>query len=493
MSDRNDQNAQSIHPVILWLCRLVALAATILAAYLGWHSLQSGPIAGCDAGSTFSCDELLQSNWSRWFGIPVGILAVPIYGSIFAITWFLGRKSPPGVRQLGWILLVPLVVAAGLAAVWFTGLQLFDVKKICTYCMGTHLCGLFLLATLVWHLPRSRGEVQALVPMILPGATGPLPSAPEVKGLTLTGLLGLTSLGVLGFVVLVGGQLVHEEKSYTFEKYAADADPSETDPSGDDLLPPPIELLMAPGTASDNGSDDVLAADVESPSSGDALSADVDTETPNEINADLHVEATAVLKPVLPKGRQVVYLSDKPPLIVENEMLIGKVDAEYIAVELMDYTCPACRKMYLRLLRAHEVYGDRLAVAIRPIALEKKCNPWLVEDHEMHKNACRYAILAMAVWKTDKTAFPKFHRWLMINSPIPSLQRAIKFSEGLVDGNTLRKQLKSIELKDRLADNHILLHELDDKLPTIIIAEHLLQGMTKTDEELQDLLSSVMD
>jgi len=510
MLDQDSHHGHSFHPVALWLCRLSALIATVLAAYLGWHVYQSGPIAGCGAESSFSCDEVLNSRWSRWFGLPVGLLAVPVYASIFAASWFLGSKSPESVRRLGWMLIIPLSVAAGFAAVWFTILQIVDVKQICPYCLGTHVCGLVLFGVLFWQLPLHHDEEDSR-PMLIAGAAGII-TPPQRTGISGLLLALLTSLGALGFAVLLGGQLLYESKTYTFEKHTPTADAAV--PSVDGMVvdgtagdrpdgqPGALDgsLLAAP-TSKPNDDEPVFATVRDVTTQGDVVSpptpsttaaADAPMDDDRVLDDDLVVETTATFKPVLPVGRQVVYLENKSPLVVEHEMLIGSESAEYVAVELMDYTCKACRRMYFRLREVEKWYGEKLAIAIRPIALEARCNPWIAETDPSHENACRYAIMAMAVWKTDASAFPRFHRWLIVTEPIPPLGQALAFADSIVNPTELRKNLKSQMLKDRLGENNGLVNELGEKLPTLIISDHVLQGITTSHEELRALLDTVI-
>ena len=51
--------------------------AFCVATYLGWTGLQSGSVAGC--GPESGCGDVLSSRWSSWLGVPVSLLALPLY------------------------------------------------------------------------------------------------------------------------------------------------------------------------------------------------------------------------------------------------------------------------------------------------------------------------------------------------------------------------------------------------------------------------------
>ena len=66
---------------IRWAMRLLALAALCLSVYLSSLTLGTDAIAGCD-GSDAGCDEVLQSPWSQWLGVPVSVFGAAVYGGI---------------------------------------------------------------------------------------------------------------------------------------------------------------------------------------------------------------------------------------------------------------------------------------------------------------------------------------------------------------------------------------------------------------------------
>jgi hypothetical protein len=114
-------------------------------------------------------------------------------------------------------------------------------------------------------------------------------------------------------------------------------------------------------------------------------------------------------------GQRVVsFFNGGIQLPVESVPLIGKADARHILVKYFDYTCPACRSMHHDLAAAMAAYPVDLAVIVIPCPLNHSCNPYADEKPsarvaEMHKDACELARIALAVWRADRSKFPKFH------------------------------------------------------------------------------------
>lgn len=122
-----------------WIIGLLALAFCI-ALYLGWTHLKQGNVAGC--GPASGCEEVLSSRWSSWLGLPVSILALPVYFSLAFSLFQLHRRTG---RKEDFILTFTLVVSSlliGLAALWFIGIQFFVLGKFCPWCMTAHFAGL---------------------------------------------------------------------------------------------------------------------------------------------------------------------------------------------------------------------------------------------------------------------------------------------------------------------------------------------------------------
>lgn len=182
-----------IHPALLFAARLLLIAAAGLAIYLLWVSLSRGAVAGC--GPDSPCDRVLHSRWSRWVGVPVSAIALPVYVALFAGTFQLRRGVPAPRQRAAWRWLVPGLLAVVGAAVWFALVQGVILRSFCRFCMAAHGCGLAASLALLWCVPFRiapakpwQQEKQVFVP-------------PELGR-----KLALLSLGAVG--LLVAGQFV---------------------------------------------------------------------------------------------------------------------------------------------------------------------------------------------------------------------------------------------------------------------------------------------
>jgi uncharacterized membrane protein len=126
----------------------------VLATYLAWTSLhENAALIGCGEGS--GCEQVLQTRWSTWFGLPVSVGAVGTYVGIFVLTFLLSDDRPKA-----WIAIVFLTVLASLSALWFIALQVFVIHAYCKYCDVVHACGLLITFFILKNLPLRKPEPQ---------------------------------------------------------------------------------------------------------------------------------------------------------------------------------------------------------------------------------------------------------------------------------------------------------------------------------------------
>jgi len=148
------------------LIRLLLLTAAAISGYLLSVSLSGGSVAGCGQGS--SCDAVLQSSWSRIFGLPVSALALVVDLALLLTTFSCGAKSTAKQRRGAWEILAPGAVLVLGAALWFTALQIFVLQRYCPWCLTAHACGAVAAVLLLMRVPvseaRSRREKDPGVP-----------------------------------------------------------------------------------------------------------------------------------------------------------------------------------------------------------------------------------------------------------------------------------------------------------------------------------------
>ena len=201
----------------------------------------------------------------------------------------------------------------------------------------------------------------------------------------------------------------------------------------------------------------------------------------------------AVIDDVPAPSREITLLGGKLKLDTYKEAVLGSPDAKYIVVELMDYTCPHCRKMQPHIREALHRYGDQLAVVILPVPLELECNKLVPETDPIHRGSCKISEVALAVAKVDPSKFVDFHNYLLadeknVPSPTQSVMRAFR----LVDRQEFGKVSHSRETEDRIQQNIRLFatlsaqHRGDEKfgLPVQILGDTVLTGGDLSVEEL---------
>ena len=166
---------------VVWVLRVLSTVALSISAYLAWTAYNSTGVAGC-GGSVFDCDHVLTSRWSKWLQVPVGAAAAALYIGVIIALGFCRSTTSEQTQRLAWRGLTVCGLAAGLAAVWFIGLQVFVIGHFCSYCLVAHVCGLTIAGMILWKRPLGGRSTAAM------------------SGISLAGVLGL-----------IGGQLLTPE------------------------------------------------------------------------------------------------------------------------------------------------------------------------------------------------------------------------------------------------------------------------------------------
>ena len=138
---------------IVWVMRCICTIAVAISGYLAWTAFQAGEVYGCAGGATFDCGHVLTSKWSKVWDIPVSVPAFGLYASLIAVLAFVKPSTPQAMMKRIWSVLVPCSVCAGLAAVWFIGLQVFAIGHLCPYCLVAHTCGLTMAGLVLFYSP----------------------------------------------------------------------------------------------------------------------------------------------------------------------------------------------------------------------------------------------------------------------------------------------------------------------------------------------------
>ncbi|MGN6546002.1 MAG: vitamin K epoxide reductase family protein, partial [Aureliella sp.] len=143
----------------------LSLIALSVSAYLSYVAFTSSKILACGGGSVFDCDHVLHSKWSTMLGMPVAAWASSLYLSVLVALLASVRAAvspqPSLMRTWAWSLVTAAGVSAGIAALWFTGLQVFVLKHLCPWCLTAHACGLTLCIATLGFSPLRAGIKRA--------------------------------------------------------------------------------------------------------------------------------------------------------------------------------------------------------------------------------------------------------------------------------------------------------------------------------------------
>ena len=110
---------------------LLSVGGFLIAAYIRSHK-KTGQTLICPAGTT--CDTVIHSDYSRFFGIPVEFLGMAYYG-IIAVSYGIFLVRPELAYPTVDFLLLGLSLVALLFSVYLTFIQAFTLRQWCTWCL----------------------------------------------------------------------------------------------------------------------------------------------------------------------------------------------------------------------------------------------------------------------------------------------------------------------------------------------------------------------
>jgi uncharacterized membrane protein/protein-disulfide isomerase len=479
------------------LITALALVALGVSTYLSWVTWQQSTVAGCTGGSLADCDEVLSSSGSKWLGIPVSVLGAATYAGILALVW-------PAALRGGWLMtaLLTLAMMAAGAGVWFVGNQAFVVQHFCLYCMAVHLCGIaiclltiLLVRSTTWAIESNPMGSFFAADDAWPSDDVPMsPFAPLIAA-------GIASVGLMA---LIGGQVFFAPAGMEVVDIPVPGDEREELAGPEEQAPQIVKDEPAeepqeqtPGLAEEEPAGEAVVATDEPEVAEEEVTTeeqglDVATETTNQSFEELFGESpgdtllTATSDTPVPRVFRFKYL--KGDIDVENNPTLGNPYARVRMVEMLDYTCPHCRKLHHFIEKAVERYGDQFGVVIYHVPLNRKCNQLVKIDQTSHTNACDLAKLAFGVWKLAPEKFPEFHDWLMTGDKAPPLHEVKSKAMALAGTKVLTDKSIEIESKRRVAEHARDMDALKIGLPILIFDGGVIKGMPGSDAEWFQML-----
>ena len=446
-----------VSAVALWTMRLLALAGLGVGCFLLYVHiapwLTDTPF--CSLFTWLDCDAVISHpRWSKWLGLPVSVPAVVLYAVVAGVLLTMSPRRAGDARRRWWV----LSVAAGfiaLAALWFIGIQVGVIGRICTFCMVEHAIGL-VLAFLIWVNipPHPSGTIR-----ISEGATDKAGSA----GLSMPDAQGRSAL------------TSSEDSAYQWHPDSAELEP----PHPPHHRRSPLPRLAAPLLA-------LLAVGV--------LIGGQLLYRPDYTRSIVGTFSDTGYTEHVGDGPAAVFQNGQFTLDPNDHLLIGSPDADRFIVEAVDYTCPLCRELAGTLHEAMERLGPDYAVIVLPFPLDEDCNPLMNHTGERHRNACALAKLAYAVWLTDPAAFPAFHRWLFEHQEEMTPLLALEKAEELVDPALLGGNRVNPDVQRLLERNIRIGQRLGvRRLPGLFVADRIFTGFPEDPEKLAEAIRAAFE
>lgn len=436
----------------------MALAALGVSFYLTWVTWNQSAIAGCSGGSLADCDEVLSSVWSKWLGVPVSLFGLGVYTLILALCW-------PGVLRPGsWAAtgLMALALLAAGSGVWFFGVQVFLLGHFCLYCLTVHVCGLLITIATYFALFSSRSSQNYDQMRALLGVESDLTDTGAPMGVAGYQPIIAVGLAAVGLLMLIVGQSFFAPLGMQF-------------------------IANSPQQSISESNDTQLSAEEEN-ASADVNAEDVPAFTLEITEESDETESTELDQPdqeqTQSSERRYVSLQSLGNRVeVTNEPTLGDPHAEQVIVELLDYTCPHCRKMHSFVHQAAERYGEDICFVIYHVPLSRHCNPYVKIEQSLHRTACDYAKLAISVWKLNPKKFPEFHNWLMEGEKAPAVYKARQKAMELVGDQVLLDKSLGVEANRRVTQHVEEMKKLNSGLPILVSEKGIIRGIPGSEKE----------
>ena len=121
----------SIRYLAFPVAQILLILAFFLATWLSIQSLQAAEFVGCPTGS--SCHQILNSQWSEFYNIPVAL-----YGGLVYCLLLVTTQYQPFTRKAVGLLMATFCLIILGSAIWFMGLQIGILRQFCVYCCIVH-------------------------------------------------------------------------------------------------------------------------------------------------------------------------------------------------------------------------------------------------------------------------------------------------------------------------------------------------------------------
>ncbi|MEO5634969.1 MAG: vitamin K epoxide reductase family protein [Candidatus Paceibacterota bacterium] len=126
---------------------ILALAGFFVARHIRRHKTENKPLV-CIVG--FDCHAVVHSDYSKFFGIPVELLGMFYYGLVALVSFlfiFMGNLLPHTMT----VFLSLASFLASLFSIYLISIQLFVLKKGCSWCFVSALISIMIFLVVVFN------------------------------------------------------------------------------------------------------------------------------------------------------------------------------------------------------------------------------------------------------------------------------------------------------------------------------------------------------
>ena len=133
-----------------------AFLAVSFIGFLDASYLTVGHYTGANVSCSLveGCDQVLSSEYAVVFGIPLALLGMFYYLTVFVLSFLYLDIKKEEIFEF----IRPLTVAGLLASAWFVYLQIFVIEAICQYCMLSALTSTILFVLSLVSLKYRKGN-----------------------------------------------------------------------------------------------------------------------------------------------------------------------------------------------------------------------------------------------------------------------------------------------------------------------------------------------
>ena len=488
---------------------VLSLVALGFSGYLAWHAINMTQVAGCGGGSVFNCDHVLTSKWSKFLGVPVAVFALLTYtGMLSSLAAYVGGNET--LKTYASTSMTFLCWLAGLAAIWFVGLQVFAIGHLCQYCLVAHSCGFALMLMMAFSGKPTVGR-------------RPYPLVCAISAVSVLGLTQAATQPPPTYQIEEYVDAANDEMAPSV--FAPDEDPALFEPDlfepelfEPDLLDSEVDVVPEVATSSEPT---LIEPEASSPVESEPVVPKV--ASPNEIpttttssilrstskglakmlraRATLSVTAVVSLIAVTQEAaatgqakkspaRQQISFGRIATLRTDQWPLIGDKMAPHVTAEMFDYTCPSCRATAPALEKAFKDYNGKMAIIALPVPINRNCNDTVTATPAGHQWACELAKVALSVWLVNPEKFPEFHHWMMQGNNAPQLGNAMAQARALVGTAEFDKMYNSARPGKYLRAN-IKIYKMAGKgqIPKLLLKKTSLVGKTTSADVIKNLVA----